>query len=113
MKRFINATVVAALCIGLGVASGQSQAQAAGHMWCSATATNGISVARYYSGVFPASASEATAKAAAFRSEVEDAEIGAAAVTANCYAAADEPSALRSLNANLISAPGTAIDWAG
>jgi hypothetical protein len=113
MKRFINAKVVAVLCIGLGVGSGPSQAQTAGYMWCSATATNGVSVARYYSGVFPASASEATAKAAAFRNEVEDAEISAAAITANCYAAADEPSALRSLNANLTSAPGTTIDWAG
>ena len=113
MKRFINAKVAAVLCIGLGVGSGPSQAQSAGYMWCSATASNGISVARYYSGVFPASASEATAKAAAFRNEVEDAEISAAAITANCYAAADEPSALRALNVARNNSPGNDLDWAG
>ena len=113
MKTVFSATAIAALCIGLGMSAGSSQAQTGGFMWCSATAQNGTSVARYYSGVFSASASEAATKAAAFKSEAEEAEISAAAISATCYAAPDEQSALQSRDAAMNRAPGDALDWAG
>jgi hypothetical protein len=111
MKTILGAAAIAVL--GFGVGAAPSQAQSGGYMWCSATSTNGNSVGRYYSGVFSASATEAATKAAAFKSEAEEAEISAAVIAATCYAAPDQQSALRALNAARNNAPGVALDWAG
>ena len=113
MKTVFSTGAIAALCLGLSMGAGTSQAQTGGYMWCSATSTNGNSVARFYSGVFAASASEAIAKAAAFKSAAEDAEFSAAVITATCHATPDQPSALRALNVARNNAPGDDLDWAG
>jgi hypothetical protein len=109
MKYVVGAAAIAALCIGLGAAP--IQAQTAGYMWCSATATNGNSTARYYSKVFKAGDSEAQAKAAEFKSAAEEAELSAAYIVATCRWAPDQQSAATALNNARVNSKGQSLDW--
>jgi hypothetical protein len=67
----------------------------------------------FYSAFFPAGAWEAERKALAFKSEVEDQEISAAAVTATCLRPADYDAAVATRNAAMKAAPGTVVSWEG
>lgn len=113
MNYAISASALAALCFGVCVHAAPSQAQTAGHMWCSATSTNGNSTAYYYSKVFVASDNQAQAKAAEFKSEAEEAEISAAYITASCRWAPDQQSAAAALANARSNAKGQVLDWPG
>lgn len=90
-----------------------AQAQGGEFMWCAATADNGADKTYYYSAFFPAGTWEAERKANAFKSEVEDQEISAAAVTATCMPPAEYDMAVATRNAAMKSAPGTILGWEG
>ena len=111
MKRVFGASAVVALCFGMGILAGPSQAQTAGYMWCSATSENGTSTAYYYSKVFAARDSDARAKGDEFKSEAEDAEISAAYISGVCRWAPDQQSAAAALNAARTNAKGQTLDW--
>ncbi len=88
-------------------------AQDGAFMWCQATAGNGSETTTYYSALFPAGAHQAEAKARAFKSEAEEAEISAAAVVAKCMAPADYDTAVAARNAAMRAAPGEVLNWEG
>jgi len=90
-----------------------SQAQSGSFMWCQATADNGAESTTYYSAFFSAAAYQAETKAKAFKSEIEDEEISAATVTANCTVSADYDAAVASRNAAMKAAPGKVVGWEG
>lgn len=109
--RLILSAGVAAIAAMFAIAP--SEAQSGQFMWCAAWADNGAEKTYYYSGFFPAGAWEADRKAAAFKSEVEGAEISASNVTATCMAPAPYDTAIAARNAAMKGAPGTVLGWEG
>jgi len=113
--RIFLATGAAAAAIAAAFALSPAQAQGGGqYMWCQATATDGTETSTYYySGFFSAGAWEASRKALAFESEVEDQQISAAVVKASCMDPADYDMAIATRNAAMKAAPGTVLGWEG
>lgn len=110
MRRFILAC---SIILAGTMAAMPSQAQGGTFMWCQATADNGSETTVYYSAFFSAGAHQAEAKARAFKSEVENAEVSASTVTSECMAPADYDTAVAARNAAMKSAPGEVLDWKG
>ena len=103
----------AAAFLASTLAAAPAQAQGGEFMWCQATADNGAEQTHYYSAFFAAGAWEADRKAFAFKSEVEDQEINAASVTAQCMAPADYDTVVAARNAAMKAAPGQVLSWEG
>jgi hypothetical protein len=89
------------------------QAQNRAFMWCEAIAGNGLETTNYYSAIFSAGANQADAKARAFKSEVEEEQISAAAVAAKCMAHVDYDAAVEARDAAMKAAPGEVLTWEG
>ena len=112
--RILMCAGAAGLAAVLATAPPPAQAQPGGtYMWCMAWAENGAEKTYYYSGFFAAGAWEKDRKALAFKLEVEDAEISAAAIKSTCFDPAGYDQAVATRNAAMKSAPGTILDWQG
>jgi len=90
-----------------------AQAQGGAFMWCQATADDGAESTTYYSSFFSAGAHEAEVKARKFKSEVEDADVSAAKVTAKCMKPADYDTVVAARNSAMKAAPGKILGWEG
>lgn len=114
MRIFLTTGAAAAAMAATFVLS-PADAQGGGqYMWCQATVSDGTDVSTYYySAFFAAGAWEAQRKALAFKSEVEDQLISAAAVEASCMDPAEYDMAVATRNAVMKSAPGTVLAWEG
>ena len=86
------------------------QAQDGAFMWCQATVGGARDKITYYSGFYSAGPDQAEAKARAFKSEVEDMELSALAVSAKCMALADYDTAVASRDAAMRVAPGEVLN---
>jgi hypothetical protein len=103
----------AAAILAATLAATPAQAQDGEFMWCVATADNGAEKSYIYPAFFPAGAWEAERKALAFKMEIEDQQVSAAAVTATCLPPADYDTAVATRNAAMKAAPGTVLSWEG
>lgn len=86
------------------------QAQDGAFMWCQATVGGARDKITYYSGFYSAGPDQAEVKARAFKSEVEDMELSALAVSAKCMALADYDTAVASRDAAMRAAPGEVLN---
>ena len=88
------------------------QAQDGAFMWSQATVGGARDKITYYSGFYSAGPdqAEAKAKARAFKSELEDMELSALAVSAKCMALADYDTAVASRDTAMRAAPGEVLN---